>query len=221
MDLVLIGIERTDVMQNILVHGLGQDSSSWDETISYLISKDNVASPNLSLFIKDGDASYATLYKSFSEYCNTHSKPLNLCGLSLGAVLALNYAIDYPEKVESLILIAPQYKMPKTLLKLQNIIFRCMPSICFKSIGMKKSDFIQLTNSMMDLNFSDGLKNISCPVLILCGDKDGVNKKASSTLNHEIKQSKIEFISHAGHEVNMDEPKALAQMINEFYHKAE
>ena len=35
---------------------------------------------------------------------------LNLCGLSLGAVLALNYAIDFPKKVNSLILIAPQYE---------------------------------------------------------------------------------------------------------------
>lgn len=207
-------------MQNILVHGLGQDSSSWDETISDLAKGDNFISPNLSLFLKDGDASYSTLYKSFSEYCNTHSKPLNLCGLSLGAVLALNYAIEYPTKVESLILIAPQYKMPKALLKLQNIIFKCMPRICFKNIGMKKSDFIQLTNSMMDLNFSTDLKQISCPVLVLCGDKDSVNKKASTTLAHEIKHSEIKFIKNAGHEVNVDAPKELAQIINEFYHKA-
>ena len=38
-----------------------------------------------------------------------------------------NYAIDHPDKVNSLILIAAQYKMPKKLLSIQNTIFRFMP----------------------------------------------------------------------------------------------
>lgn len=50
------------------------------------------------------------------------SGQLNLCGLSLGVVLALNYIIDNPKKVNSLVLIAGQSEMPKALLKLQNIV---------------------------------------------------------------------------------------------------
>lgn len=120
--------------------------------------------------------SYSNLYQSFSDYCNNISEPLNLCGLSLGAVLALNYAIDNPKKINSLVLIAGQYEMPKTLLKLQNIIFKFIPKKSFKSMGMRKNDFIKLTRSMMHLNFNEGLNNISCPVLLICGDKDNPNK---------------------------------------------
>ena len=43
-----------------------------------------------------------------------------------GAVLALNYAIDFPQKAGSLVLIAPQYDMPKFLLKVQNVLFKFM-----------------------------------------------------------------------------------------------
>ena len=57
------------------------------------------------------------MYAAFCDYCGGFSQSLNLCGLSLGAVLALNYAIDFPQRVNSLILIAPQYDMPKFLIE--------------------------------------------------------------------------------------------------------
>ncbi|MEG1059805.1 MAG: alpha/beta hydrolase [Terrisporobacter sp.] len=205
-------------MQHILIHGLGQESSSWDKTISYMI-EDNIICPQLSLLIKEEDISYSNLYKGFSRYCDNISQPLDLCGLSLGGVLALNYAIDNPEKINSLVLIAAQYEMPRTLLKLQNIVFKFIPEKSFQSMGMTKNDFIQLTNSMMDLNFNEDLKNISCPVLVLCGEKDKANKKATIKLHESISDSEIMFIKNAKHEVNIDTPKELAEIIDEFYHR--
>lgn len=204
-------------MQRILIHGLGQNASSWDETISYMKDKDNIICPELTLIIKNEEISYSNLYKAFSNYCNNKSYPLNLCGLSLGAVLALNYAIDNPKKVNSLVLIAPQYEMPKMLLKLQNMIFRFIPDKSFISMGMSKQDFIKLTNSMMNLNFNESLENISCPVLVLCGEKDSVNKKAAKKLCKNISKVEMKFIKNAKHEVNTDTPKELAKILNDFY----
>ncbi|MGL5756616.1 MAG: alpha/beta fold hydrolase [Paraclostridium sp.] len=206
-------------MQRILIHGLGQNSSSWNETISYMMEQDNIICPDLSSFIKGKDASYSNLYKAFSEYCDNISEPLNLCGLSLGAVIALNYAIDNPKKVKSLVLIAGQYKMPKTLLKIQNIIFKFIPQKSFDSMGMSKNDFIKLTSSMMNLNFNEDLNNISCPVLLICGEKDGPNRKATISLSESISKSEIVFIKNAKHEVNNDNPKELAEILNDFYRR--
>lgn len=204
-------------MDTILIHGLGQNSSSWNKMISYMDKQDNFICPDLSTFIKDDDVSYSQLYNNFSEYCDKFPEPLNLCGLSLGGVLALNYAIDNPQKIKSLVLIAAQYKMPKALLKLQNIIFRFIPEKTFKSMGMRKKDFIELTNSMMNLNFSEDLKNILCPVLLLCGEKDKPNKKATKQLANNIIDAEIQFINKTKHEVNIDSPKELAEIINAFY----
>lgn len=205
-------------MQHILIHGLGQSSSSWDKTISYMEKGDYVMCPDLSLFLKEMDVSYANLYKKFSEYCDNISEPINLCGLSLGAVIALNYAIDNPEKVKSLVLIAPQYKMPKALLNLQNMIFWIIPESKFKNMKIGKRGLIELTSSMMNLDFSKSLKNIDCPVLVLCGEKDKANKKAAYNISESIAKSKIQFIKHAGHEVNIDAPKELGEILNQFYH---
>ncbi len=137
----------------------------------------------------------------------------------MGAVLALNYVIDNLSKVKSLILIAAQYEMPQILLKLQNIIFRFIHEKSFESMGIKKKDFIELTNSIMDLNFSESLKNISCPVLVICGEKDSVNKKATKNIAKSIKNAEVKFVKNAGHEVNTDTPKELAEIINSFYYK--
>ena len=81
---------------------------------------------------------YKELYSAFSGECDRENEGIVLCGLSLGAVLALNYAIDHPDKVRALVLIAAQYKMPKNLLKVQNILFHLMPNSAFNKMGLKK-----------------------------------------------------------------------------------
>jgi len=207
-------------MQHILIHGLGglgQASSSWQSTISCLKNPKSVKCPDLWTPLSGKALTYANVYEGFADYCNGISGKLNLCGLSLGGVLALNYAIEHPDKVQSLVLIGAQHKMPKSLLNLQNIIFGLMPSRFFAKTGMKKSDIIALTTSMMDLNFSAQLKTISCKTLIACGEKDYANKKASIKLQQGIPNAEITFIAGAGHEVNLDEPEKLAAALNAFW----
>ena len=198
-------------MKYILLHGMGQSASSWDKTISYLPDTIETVCPELSDFFSEGNCNYSKMYASFCEYCNSFSEPLNLCGLSLGAVLALNYAIDFSQSVGSLILIAPQYDMPKFLLKVQNMLFKFMPKSQFKDIGLKKNDFITLTNSIADMDFTSGLDKVNCPVLVLCGEKDNVNKKAAIKLAGKLPNAKFSTIENSRHEVNIDNPQDLAK----------
>ena len=202
---------------HILLHGMGQNASSWNETISFLPNTSEIVCPELSDFFSEGNCYYSKMYTAFCDYCNNFSEPLNLCGLSLGAVLALNYAIDYPRRVKSLILIAPQYDMPKFLLKVQNVLFKSMPESQFKDIGLTKKDFITLTNSMADMDFTSGLEKVSCPVLVLCGEKDNVNKKAAVKVAEKLSKAKFSTIENSGHEVNIDNPNGLAKAMKELY----
>ena len=121
-------------MKQIYVHGLGQTSDSWTKTIDILQTTDYSLCPNLPDLVHSKEVTYDNLYAAFSDYCNQYDEPIDLCGLSLGGVLALNYAIQYPKKVRSLVLIATQYKMPKKLLKFQNLLFRFMPKSMFQQI---------------------------------------------------------------------------------------
>jgi len=203
-------------MKYIFVHGLGQNSSTWEKTVSFLDNKTKITTPDLFLLNPDNNT-YNQLYTSFCEYLEDSSEPLVLVGLSLGAILALNYTIEHPQRVQSLVLIGAQYKMPKWLLKTQNIVFHFMPESTFQKIGSSKSDFIQLTKSMIGLDFSNELQKIQTNTLVLCGEKDYANKKAAKKLAEQIPHSKLLTVVHAGHELNTEAPKKLASILNDFF----
>lgn len=54
-------------------------------------------------------------------------------------------------------------------------------------------------------------------MLVLCGEKDGPNKKAAKKLSGSIIKAEVQFIKDAKHEVNVDNPDELAGILNEFY----
>ena len=110
-----------------------------------------------------------------------------------------------------------QYKTPKTIMKLQNAIFRFLPKSYFDRIGLAKKDVIGLADSMLDLDFSRDLSSISCPALIICGGKDSANMKAAKTLSDNIPYAKLRIIEGAGHMVNESNPEALAALLKSYY----
>ena len=163
------------------------------------------------------DVTYKELYSAFSEVCDKEDEEIVLCGLSLGAVLALNYAIDHPDKTKALVLIAAQYKMPEKLLKFQNVLFRLMPNSMFKQTGFTKADVISLCGTMAELDFTESLHNVSCPVLIVCGEKDNANKKASQELARYLSKCSFYELLKTGHEVNIEAPEEMAIVLQKFY----
>ena len=109
-------------MINILVHGLGQNESSWDKVKELLEeNKVEVETPNLFNLAKNYQLSYENLYKIFADYCNSFKEKLNIVGLSLGGILAIDYVNEYPEKVNSIILSGTPYEIPKSIITIQNI----------------------------------------------------------------------------------------------------
>lgn len=206
-------------MKQILIHGLGQAASSWEEVISRLNLADHAICPDLAELVNGKEVTYGSLYSSFSTMCDGMDEPLHLCGLSLGGVLALHYAIDHPGKVKSLVLIATQYVMPKRLLKFQNAVFRCMPNSMVQKTGFKREDFLNLSRTMMSLNFSDSVHKITCSTLILYGAKDKANKSASIKLANEITNAELRVLAGVGHEVNTEAPEQLSEILRLFYCK--
>lgn len=205
-------------MKNILVHGLGQNAQSWNRISEYL-NKNAITPlcPDLFSLLQNNEKDFSAFYHAICTYCLNQNDKLNLCGLSLGGVLSLEFAKQYPEKVNSLIIIGTPYQIPKALFKLQGIIFHLMPKSVFLKMGNDKKSFISLVNSMGALKIHEGLNKITCDSLILCGIKDKANKKGAVSLNEHIKNSQLKFIEDASHEVNIENPDKLAEIILEFW----
>lgn len=206
-------------MYPIYIHGLGQTPASWKEVIARLEPAEYSMCPDLTEMCRGTQAAYKNLYERFSKVCSECNEPLDLCGLSLGGVLALHYTMEHSEKVNSLVLIAAQYKMPKGLLKMQNILFQFMPESAFRQTGFGKKEFIRLCKTMMELDFSDSIQKVSCPTLVVCGERDTANKKASMELAGSLKNAELQIIGNCGHEVNREAPERLAEVLRGFYRK--
>lgn len=83
-------------MKNLLIHGLGQDKNAWNIVKNELNMKGiSSSAPDLFAIAKGKELDYNTVYQAFSRLCDSHQDRLNLCGLSLGGLLALNYAIEH------------------------------------------------------------------------------------------------------------------------------
>ena len=112
-------------MKTVFLHGLGQTAQDWKEVVQQLSISD-VDCPELFSSAED-EISYSQILGDLEQRYSEVKEPLRICGLSLGALLAIDFAIRHEEKVDSLVLIGAQYKVPSLLIDFQNLIFRCMP----------------------------------------------------------------------------------------------
>ena len=203
--------------KTILIHGSGHKADSWEKTISYLDHREGVLCPELSAILNGREASFPNLRAAFAQYCAQTSGPVHLCGLSLGGILALDYALEHPENVKTLVLIGTPHRVPKVAFALQNVVFRLLPKSAFASMAFDKRDTFALGNSMKNLDFSGRLGEIWCPTLILCGEKDGANLKSARFLAGHIPGAELQVLENTGHVVNEENPRALAERLNAFY----
>lgn len=201
----------------ILIHGSGHKASSWQKTISFLDHQEDILCPELSAILNGREASFPNLRAAFAQYCAQTGGPVHLCGLSLGGILALDYALDHPENVKTLVLIGTPHKVPKFAFALQNVVFRFLPKSTFASMAFDKRDTFALGNSMKNLDFSGRLGEVQCPTLILCGEKDGANLKSARFLAGHIPGAELQVLENTGHVVNEEKPRSLAERLNAFY----
>ena len=194
----------------VFVHGSGQKETSWNEVISYMPSKEDIMCPGLSSILEGKEASYENLYSSFVNYCNQIDGKIHLCGISLGGILALNYTLDFPQKIETLVLIGTPHKIPKA-------IFRFLPKSIFETMAFDKKNTFALGDTMKNLDFSGKVNTIKSPTLILCGKKDTANLRSAYYLSQNIKNSEMKVIENTGHVVNEESPQILARILQEYY----
>ena len=125
-------------MKTVFLHGLGQTAQDWKEVVQQLSISD-VDCPELFSSTED-EISYSQILGDLEQRYSEVKEPLRICGLSLGALLAIDFAIRHEEKVDSLVLIGAQYKVPSLLIDFQNLIFRCMPNKVFESMEDKADE---------------------------------------------------------------------------------
>ena len=110
-------------------------------------------------------------------------------------------------------------KIPKLAFGFQNMVFRLLPKSVFEAMAFDKKDTFALGSTMKNLNLSSKAAQVGCPTLVLCGEKDSANRKSAHLLAQTIKNAELKIVANTGHVVNEENPKALAEILNEYYLK--
>ena len=198
-------------MKIVFLHGLGQRAAGWDQVASQFPNTD---CPEL-FEIAGEKLNYSAILSSLEERYEYEKEPLCLCGLSLGGMLALDYALRHGDRVAAMVLLGARDRTPRLLMDIQDLLFRCMPDKAFASTGMKKEQVRDLTRSMKNLDFTDRLSAIHCPVTVACGEKDHPNLAAARRLAKYLPNARLYVVPHAGHELNADAPDTVVEMVRE------
>lgn len=198
-------------MKIVFLHGLGQRAADWDRVASPFPNTD---CPDLFEIVGE-KLNYSAILSSLEERYEYEREPLCLCGLSLGGMLALDYALRHGDRVAAMVLLGARDRTPRLLMDIQDLLFRCMPDKAFASTGMKKEQVRDLTRSMKNLDFTDRLSTIHCPVTVACGEKDHPNLAAARRLAKYLPNARLYVVPHAGHELNTDAPDTVAEIVRE------
>ena len=204
-------------MACVTLHGLGQGPDSWRAAAAAAEGIGPFYSPSLPRLPEGKAADYGSLFREVERYCGEIPGRFHLWGLSLGAVLALHYAAAHPDRVESLVLAAPQVRMPGKLLMVQNLLFRLMPQRAFAETGFSREGMMALTRSMMELDLSREAESLACPALILWGERDRANGRGARELARRIPGAVLRVIPRGGHELNREASPPFLEALGEFY----
>jgi 3-oxoadipate enol-lactonase len=169
----------------------------------------------------------------------------HFAGLSMGGATALGLAQQHPDKVSGIIvcdsgcmstpaasqqweerIVVAQQKGMEALV--DSTMSRWFPAETLaknpahldKVRGMIRttpvSGFIGCAAALADHNYNAKVASVTCPVLFICGEKDGATPAAMQDMQKRLPGSRYVEMPGAGHISNMDRPAEFNKAVAEF-----
>jgi 3-oxoadipate enol-lactonase len=183
----------------VLLHGMGTGPEAWQAQVDTFSPSRRVLAPAVRLTSEFNIASEAARLWQLTD-----STPVDLCGLSLGALIALRAALDEPQRVRRLVLCAGFSSLPLPLRALQAVLGAVAPSARAVFREGRRFDVTQ------------ELDRITMPALVLVGERDWANKRLSRALAERLPNAELRTVEGAGHVANVDAPVAFNDALRSF-----
>lgn len=188
-------------MALVFLHGIGNGPEAWQPQIEAFGGERIVFAPKVPL----------DLERACAELDNLDEELLDLCGVSWGGLVALRYALERPERVQTLAVTAAFASAPFHLRVLQF-------AISF-AVGIVPRAPHELARPMREgarFDVRDRVGSLRVPTLVLCGARDRFNLPLSRALADAVPHARFEVVPDAGHVANADNPTAFNQLLAEF-----
>lgn len=204
----------------VFLHGIGAGPDSWNAQIADLPEGLTGIAPRIAgLGDADGDGfSLSSAAAAVRDELDRRGvEGAHLCGLSLGGMVATRFAIDYPDRVSSLVLSGSQVHPNPALMRVQNAIMRILPAKPVAQPGMSKQRMLAVLGAVGQTDFRSELSQIRGPTLVFCGENDRANIPAARELAAGISGADLQLVPGAGHEWNVQQPEEFSRRLNAFY----
>ncbi len=171
-------------------------------------------------------------------------KPCIICGHSLGGMVTQAVALNYPSAVEKIILADTSYGVKTNIVEfilttLSMPIFKLMSvekqaKLFADQLGkhdakikeyvyddIKKhtknpKNYKKIWDAVTNFNSKESLHKISCPTLILVGERNRQTHKQAKFMAKAIPYAELAFIKDANHMLNMDNIEDFNKEVSEF-----
>jgi 3-oxoadipate enol-lactonase len=216
----------------VFLHGLGTGPAGWQPQVDAFGRTRVVLTPRLRL-----DRSFTVRREAERLSRDAGSEPVDICGLSLGALVALRAALDRPERVRRLVLCAGLARLPISFRLLQTVLGGATVVVPDKTLrdqllaGVPEPHRADARREIAGLDgwtvrhvFREArrfdvlaeLQRLTMPVLVLVGESDRANRRLSRALAESIPTAAFSVIPGAGHVANLDAPAAFNEVLGSF-----
>lgn len=231
----------------VLSHGIGDNSRCWMPLVTLLEEDFEIVTYDARGHGSSGGPVEGYTPCDYAEDLDAVitsarvAKPI-LIGHSVGALACLIYTCKYPDRARALVLEDPQplSRLPTaeflgfvvslkahpiedlvTLASKRNPNWSKQDVANWATATREVNPNIQNLGAEVEIQWEDGLRCITCPILLLLGTKaNGGNFSDAdvSAFQELLPQTKVKIISNAGHNVRRDSFDVYRSQLTEFLH---
>lgn len=134
-----------------------------------------------------------------------------VCGIGLGAMVALQLTASQPERVDRLVLVTRQVAVSPVLMSLPAAVLRLLPATTVQRLGAGQDQVLALLDQARPVDAGGLASRVDVPAVVLCGARDRINRRASTALARALPRGELQLIPKAG--ADWLTPEGLAEAL--------
>lgn len=201
----------------VFLHSLEQNPTAWQDQVTALPVSTNAVAPWLKGLRPDQSASFsldAAADEVLTQLNVYGVEQMQICGLAMGAAVALATAIRSPQNVSHLVLVNGLVYLPKLAVKAQGLALKMIPEKTLRERSVSKQKALSAVNYLSQIDFRSGLGKVTAKTLVIAGGKDKAHQ--SELLAKGIPGAHFEVIPNAGHFAPMETPERFNELLFDF-----
>ncbi len=201
------------------LHGLGGSPLSWENQVAAMPAGFSARAPWLRGLRPGGTEPFSLPGAAADVLLHLQLEGVTagaLVGHSLGAMVALQIAVDAPGAVSRLVLVADQVRPPALVLRAQRLALSMIPARRFARSGISKDKMRAAMKAAGEYDAGGSLGSVSAPTLVVIGERDRANAPAARLLAEGIPQARLVTIAGAGHDVMSAAPGEFNALLWDF-----